>query len=298
MVIGFIGLGNMGKPIAMNMLKAGNNVFVSPAFGNEAPAKELEEQGATIVATIREVIESAETLVTILPADKQIIDVYLGADGVLECIREGAVCIEMTSSRGNTIKSVEDEAKKRGKNIRFIDAPVSGGVDAAKVGTLTIMVSGQKDVVDSYIPLLELVGKKIIYTGEELGSAKSIKMLNQMLNAGNTCVASEVIYLAQQLGIDMDILSNVVNESSGGSWVFKNNVSKFILPQNFEGGFKLELMKKDVGLAMEQAFSDNISLPIINMVHQMLTSEANLNHGSKNYNIVSNWIKRHNNPTN
>ena len=294
MIIGFIGIGNMGLPMAMNMLKAGNEVVVSSALGNQVPARELEENGARVVATIREVIECAETLVTVLPADKQILAVYLGKDGVLEHIKSGAVCIEMTSSKGETIKIVEQEAKKQGKNISFIDSPVSGGVDAAKAGTLTIMVAGRKDLVDKYMPLLETVGKKIFYTGEELGSAKSIKMLNQLLNAGNTCVASEVLYLAQQLGVDMDTFCSIVNDSSGASWVFKNNVPKFVLPMNFDGGFKLELMKKDVGLAIEQTFSENISLPLINMVYQVLTSEANLGHGTKNYNIVSDWIKRQN----
>ena len=194
MNIGFIGIGNMGKPIAANLLRAGYAVVVSSAFGNEKPATELAALGAQVVTTIKEIILKAEILITVLPADKQILDVYLGPDGVLENLANGSLCIEMTSAKGETLKHVADEAHKRERQYAFIDAPVSGGVDSATAGTLTIMVSGNKEALERGLPILQVIGKKIIQTGTELGNAKSIKMLNQMLNAGNTCIACEVLY--------------------------------------------------------------------------------------------------------
>ncbi|HAN44339.1 MAG TPA: NAD(P)-dependent oxidoreductase, partial [Ruminococcaceae bacterium] len=203
--------------------------------------------------------------------------------------------IDMTSCRGDTIKAVAAKAAEKGKNIRFVDAPVSGGVAGAEAGTLTIMAGCEQADFELVKPVLEAMGKKIFYTGG-LGSGKDIKMLNQLLNAGNTIVASEVLFLAKKLGIDLDLFMNVINESTGASWVFKNNVPKFMIPESYEGGFRLDLMKKDVGLAVEQINSDKLCMPVTSMIYQIFQAMSNNGYDTQNYNAVSEWIKKLNRP--
>lgn len=285
--IGFIGLGAMGKPMAMNLLKAGMKLICYNR--SKGPVKELVELGAGEGLSCADVAAKCDIIITALPADKQILDVYTAEDGVLSSIRDGCVCIDMTSARGDTIKYVAQKAMETGKNITVIDAPVSGGVQAAAEGTLTIMAGGEKEAVEKHTSLLQVLGKKIFYTGE-VGSGKSVKMINQMLNACNTYIMSEALCLADDMGIDRDLLYNVVNESSGSSWVFKNNLPKFIFSQKFDQGFKLELMRKDLGLCIEQSMNDSMFLPVSNFVFQVYEAMNRKGKGKANYNIVSDWI--------
>lgn len=285
--IGFIGLGAMGKPMAMNLLKAGMKLICYNR--SKEPVKELVELGAGEGLSCADVATRSDIIITVLPADKQILDVYTSEDGVLSSIRDGCVCIDMTSARGDTIKYVAQKAAQTEKSITVIDAPVSGGVQAAAEGTLTIMAGGEKEAVEKYTPLLQVLGKKIFYTGD-IGSGKSVKMINQMLNACNTYIMSEALCLADDMGIDRDLLYNVVTESSGNSWVFKNNMPKFIFTQKFDQGFKLELMRKDLGLCIEQAMNDSMFLPVSNFVFQVYEAMNRKGKGKANYNIVSDWI--------
>jgi 3-hydroxyisobutyrate dehydrogenase-like beta-hydroxyacid dehydrogenase len=286
--IGMIGIGSMGKPMAMNLLKAGYPLTIYAR--NPLVKKEMADAGAKIAGSIAELAAGAEVLITILPADREIIEVYTAENGLIRHLPDGAVCLEMTSARGETVQEIAAYAQKLGKKIDFIDAPVSGGVPGAQSGTLTIMAGGKRDRIDAFMPLLQTMGGKIIYTGA-LGSGKSVKMINQFLNAANTCVAAEALHLARQSGLDLDILCSVVNESSGGSWVFKNNVPKFMIPGTFGQGFRLELMKKDLSLSIEKAYRDNLSLPLLNFIFQIYQSMCNRGHAADNYNVVSRWVQ-------
>lgn len=288
--IGFIGLGSMGQPMAARLVRAGFTVIVT-YHRNKAPAEALKAMGADMVDTIREVALKSDIIITVLPADDEIKEVYRSSEGLLVNLRPGAVCIDMTSARPDTIKEVADQAAAKG--ITVLDAPVSGGVIGAQNGTLTIMIGGNEDIVEECRPILEAMGKKIFYTGE-VGSGKAVKMINQLLNACNTYIASEALCLAKAMAIDPVILCNVINESSGGSWVFQNTVPKFIIPGNFKSGFKLNLMKKDIGLAMQQANQDGISLPITGLIYQIYQAVSNQGYDDKNYSIVSQWICQQN----
>jgi 3-hydroxyisobutyrate dehydrogenase len=286
--IGMIGIGNMGKPMAMNLLKAGYPLAVYDI--NPLAVEEVVAAGAKGADSIAALAASAEVLITILPADKHILEVYTSENGVIRNLPDGAVCLEMTSARGETVQEIAAHAQRLGRKIDFIDAPVSGGIPGAQAGTLTIMVGGDKGLIDAHTPLLQALGSKIIYTGA-LGSGKSVKMINQLLNAANTCIAAEALQLARDMGLDMDILVNVVNESSGTSWVFKNNVPKFMIPGNFSQGFRLELMTKDLRLSMEQASKDNLCLPVVSLIFQIYQAMCNQGHGTDNYNVVSRFVE-------
>ena len=286
--IGMIGIGSMGRPMALNLLKAGYPLTVYDKLAQAV--EEVVAAGAKKTKNIAELAEAAEVIITILPADREILEVYASEGGVIDHVQDGTVCLEMTSSRGETVREIEALAREKEKKIRFLDAPVSGGIQGAKSGTLTILVGGDRDLIEESRPILEAMGRKIIYTGA-LGSGKSAKMINQFLNAGNTCVAAEALYLGKRMGLDMEILCDVIDESSGGSWIFSNNVRKFMLPESFDQGFRMDLMKKDISLCMEQAFKDGLSMPLLNLIFQVYQSMCNRGYATKNYNAVGRWVK-------
>lgn len=289
--IGFIGLGNMGRPMARNLLKAGFELVVYDIIKETVDV--LAAEGAKPAGSVAETAALTDIIITILPKDAQIIQVYGGADGVLENIKDGAICLEMTSALGQTVIDMQNKADTLGKRIRFLDAPVSGGIAGAENAALTIMCGGDKETFDECLPILNALGKKIYYTGG-VGSGKSLKMINQLLNAGNTAVAAEAVFLAKHLGLDMETLYNVVKNSSGNSWVFENNIPKFMLPRQYDGGFRLDLLKKDVNLSIERILQDNISLPVSTLIYQIYQAMENQGYGTKNYNIVGEWIEQQN----
>jgi 3-hydroxyisobutyrate dehydrogenase-like beta-hydroxyacid dehydrogenase len=288
--IGFIGLGSMGKPMAVNLIKAGFEVMVT-YHRNKAPAEELAAMGAKVAHSLLELAEFSDVVVTILPKDEQMLEVYLSENGLVNGLKAGSVCIEMTSSKPDTVKRIARIALE--KQIQVLDAPVSGGVAGAKEGTLSIMIGGDQSVLEECRPILQAMGSKLFYTGE-VGSGKAIKMINQLLNAGNTYIASEALYLARALDLDLKLLADVIQNSSGDSFVFRNAVSKFMIPETFEGGFKLELMTKDVRLNIDQAADSGVELPISAQIHHIYKDVVEQGLGDKHYAAVSEWIKRRN----
>jgi 3-hydroxyisobutyrate dehydrogenase-like beta-hydroxyacid dehydrogenase len=289
--IGLIGLGNMGCPMGLNLLEKGHSLLVYD-LRREA-AGPLCDAGAVWAGSIKELAENSNTVITILPRDDHVLSVYSGPSGIIASMKDGGVCIEMTSCRGETVRKIARCAGEQKKNMRFLDAPVSGGTVNARSGALTIMAGGERDLYDFCYPLLCDMGKKIFYTGG-LGSGKSFKMINQLLNAGNTLVAAEAIFLAQKMELDMDILCGVIKESSGNSWIFENNVQKFMLAEQFDSGFKLELLKKDISLAMDEIRQADLSLPLSALIYQIYQAMENQGEGSKNYNIISRWVRQQN----
>jgi len=285
-----IGLGNMGLPMAKNIAKAGMPLIATSM--NKNIWEDARLCGIQIVEDVAQVAKACDVIVTMLPADAHIISVYEDEGGIIDSCKDGTVCIDMTSAKGETMRRIQNTAKARGKNIKWLDAPVSGGTPAAAAGTLTIMVGGERALFDEYKALLDTMGSKITYTGA-LGSAKDIKMLNQALNAGNTCVAAEVMVLAKQLGVDMDTFIDVVNDSSGGSWIFKNNIHRNIT-HDHKPGFKLDLMKKDISLFIDSARANGDYTPILDLVMSALSASSNQGHGEQNYTYVSKWIEEQN----
>jgi 3-hydroxyisobutyrate dehydrogenase-like beta-hydroxyacid dehydrogenase len=288
--IGFIGLGQMGKPMAANLIKSGFQVSVT-YHRNRAPAEELQAQGAQVLHSVKEIAENSDVVITILPEDKEIYEVYTAKDGLLNHLKKESICIEMTSAKPNSVKDINKIAI--GKGIHVLDAPVSGGIAGAEQGKLTIMAGGNPKLLESSRTILEAMGDKIYYTGD-VGSGKAIKMINQLINAGNTYIASEALYLAKQLELDMEIFKTVIKDSSGGSFVFNNAVIKAIIPEHYESGFKLELMKKDIRLSIEQANEKNLSLPVSNLIYQIYQSIHNQGYGGSHYGVVSKWVHQQN----
>lgn len=288
MKIGFIGLGKMGLPMALNLCKAGFTVYV--CSGSKTSEEQIINAGGFHIDSFQLMAEKCDTVITVLPADKEIIDIYTGTDGILEHAHDNLLCIDMTSAKGLTKSYIAQQISNRNLNIDFVDAPVSGGVAGAVNGTLTIMTGCKATVFENCKNILEAMGKNIIYTGD-IGSGSNVKMLNQMLNAANTAIAAEVLCISRELGIDDETLSKVINISSGASFVFEKNVPKYMMTGDHTPGFRLDLMKKDVSLFNATATDLNAFTPIADLVYQIYKAASNQGNGDKNYTGVHTWYE-------
>lgn len=288
MKIGFIGLGKMGLPMAKNLCAAGYEVYVHSS--NEESQATLLEAGARAAESYNEMAATCDAVITIVPADKEIKELYLSDNGLIANAKDGVWFIDMTSAKGSTKELVAAAAKESGKDIQFVDAPVSGGVAGAVNGTLTIMTGCEEALFEEVKPVLSAMGKNIIYTGA-VGTASNVKMLNQMLNAGNTAVAAEVLCMSRKLGVDDEVLKNVVSQSSGQSFVFDRNVTKFMMSGEHTPGFRLNLMKKDVGLFVDAANELEGFTPVTKLVYELFRACANSGMGDMNYTSIHKWME-------
>lgn len=287
--IGFIGLGRMGLPMSLNLCRAGFEVLV--CSGNPDSAAQVEAMGGRSVPSYQALARQADVVITIVPADEEIRQLYLTPDGLLDNMRPGAVCIDMTTAQGETMLMLERYIKEHNLDIKVIDAPVSGGVPGAVNGTLSIIVGCEsKQLCDSCMPIFQAMGQQVFYTGG-LGCGSNIKMINQMVNAANTAIAAEAICLAKQLGIDLDTLCQVINQSSGRSYVFERNVPHMVTGDHTPG-FRLALMEKDVGLFMAAARSSHAFTPVAEMVYQIYKAASNQGNGERNYTCIQEWLEQ------
>lgn len=290
--IGFIGLGRMGLPMALNLCRSGFEVLVcSRSSGSQ---QKVIEAGGGAVSSFQTMAETCDVIISIVPADQEILSLYKEDDGILMRARAGLVCIDMTSAKGTTKQAIDRYIKQTEKDIQFIDAPVSGGVSGAKAGTLTIMAGCSDEQFRENQDIFKAMGQKIIHTGP-VGSGSNIKMLNQMLNAANTAAAAEVLCISRELGVDDEILCQVINQSSGGSYVFEKNVPKYMMTGDHTPGFRLDLMRKDVGLFTDSAREVNGFIPISNLVEQLYNAVVNQGNGEKNYTCIHKWLEENQN---
>ncbi|HTU86097.1 MAG TPA: 2-hydroxy-3-oxopropionate reductase [Solirubrobacteraceae bacterium] len=264
-VVGFIGLGIMGGPMALNLARAGYPLVLH----NRTRAKVDEfvaEAGGEAAATPREVAEQAEILITMLPDSPDVEQVYLGEDGVISGGREGKLFIDMSSVAPATAQAVSAAARDVGAVA--LDAPVSGGDVGAREGTLSIMVGGPQDAFERARPLFEVLGKTIVRMGEA-GAGQTAKACNQMLVAITIEAVSEALVLASKAGVDPDRLIEVLSGGLAGNRVMEVRRRNF-LEHDFSPGFKLELHHKDLGIALRTARELGVYVPTTAIVDQML----------------------------
>ena len=281
--IGFIGLGIMGLPMAKNLLKAG---FDLSFYARRAEViAEVEEAGGKALASSRAVAEQVDIIVTILTADPQVKDVILGPDGVLEGISSGQLIVDMSTISPMTIQEIGAEAAKRG--VRVVDAPVSGGDTGARAGTLTIIAGGAPADVERCRPLFEAMGKKenIFHVGP-LGVGQTVKIVNQVIGGVNMAMIAEGLCLGIKAGADPEVMRQVISVSSGNSTLFQLRAADFLLQDRFEPGFMLDLMKKDMGLAVGLAKEMDVPLPIGAAAYQMYALASRLGQGTCDFSAV------------
>lgn len=238
--VGFIGLGNMGNPMATNVLKGGYAVTV---FDKSAKAMEsVVAAGATAAASARQVAESAEILLSCLPGSPEVEGLYLGAEALLEHVKPGNVVVDMSSVLPSTPRKLEVRAKARG--VLYLEAPVSGGVTGARAATLAIMCGGDAAVLARVRAILEKMGPNIYHVGPA-GAGNTVKAINNMMSSVNSLAMMEGLVLGLKAGISLETMHAVIKDSSGNSNALAR-VHRALLPRNFEPGFKVQLMNKDL----------------------------------------------------
>lgn len=254
MKFGFIGVGNMGNPMALNLVKAGHSLLVHD-IRREAAAN-LEEAGATWVNSPREAATGVEATFLSLPMPADVERVVLAENGVLTGMQSGGTIIDMSTNSPTVVRSLAEKTKAKG--VVFLDAPVSGGVRGARNATLAVMVGGDKAVYDKYEPVLKAIGANVFHCGD-VGTGNVVKLVNNMLAFIHMMGAAEAVVLGTKAGVDPNILWQAVKASSGGSFVWESG-TRAILRDRLAPTFTIDLASKDISLAA--ALAQEIGVPL------------------------------------
>uniref|UniRef100_A0A665UCR1 3-hydroxyisobutyrate dehydrogenase n=2 Tax=Echeneis naucrates TaxID=173247 RepID=A0A665UCR1_ECHNA len=290
--VGFIGLGNMGNPMAKNLLKHGYPVIATDVFPESC--KEVQELGAQIVDNPSEVADKADRIITMLPSSPNVIDVYTGPNGILKKVKKGSLLID--SSTIDPVVSKEMAAAADKKGAVFMDAPVSGGVGAASSGKLTFMVGGAEEEFTAAKELLSCMGTNVVYCGQ-VGTGQAAKICNNMLLAIGMIGTSETMNLGIRLGLDPKLLAKILNMSSGRCWSSDtyNPVPGVMegVPSgnNYQGGFGTQLMAKDLGLAQNTATNTKTPVPLGSLAHQMYRIMCARGYANKDFSSVFQFLR-------
>jgi 3-hydroxyisobutyrate dehydrogenase len=261
--IGWIGTGVMGKSMCGHLIAAGYKATVYNRTAEKA--RPLVEQGAKLADSPRGVALESDVLFTIVGYPRDVREVTLGANGTLAGVKPGAVLVDMTTSE--PALAIEIDQAARAKQVHAVDAPVSGGDVGAREARLSIMIGGEKEVVDALQPLFETMGKTIVYQGPA-GAGQHTKMVNQILIASNMIGVCEAMLYAFKAGLDLDTVLQSVSTGAAGSWSLSNLAPRMIAG-NFEPGFFVEHFLKDMGIALDEARRMKLSLPGLALAQQL-----------------------------
>ncbi|WP_373185142.1 3-hydroxyisobutyrate dehydrogenase [Halopseudomonas sp.] len=288
MHIGFIGLGNMGGPMARNLLAAGHRLSVHD-LSLEA-IEGLVEAGAGAVGSVAELGASdAELIITMLPAASHVRQVYLGENGLLAAVAPGVRLIDSSTIDPMTAREVAAAAIQQGNPM--LDAPVSGGTGGAEAGTLTFMVGGAAADHDAALPVLRTMGKNIVHCGPA-GNGQVAKVANNMLLAISMIGVSEAMSLGVSLGMDPKTLAGIINTSSGRCWSsdtynpYPGVIEAAPATRGYSGGFGADLMLKDLGLATEAAKQQKQPVMLGALAQQLYQTFSNQGHGTLDFSAI------------
>lgn len=244
--IAFAGIGNMGWPMAANLVKGGFDVTVCDAAPGRAESF-AREVGGRAAASPAEAAQGADAVVTIVPTSAQVAQVV---DAAMPALRPGMLFIDMTSGQPGKTREVAAELGALG--VTMVDCPVSGGVPRAKSGQLAIMAGGEAAALDRAEPVLKAMGTSIHRCGG-IGAGQAMKALNNLVSAGGFLIGVEALLVGQRFGLDANTMVDVLNESSGMNNSTRLKFKQHVLSRRFESGFSLDLMVKDIGIALEVA---------------------------------------------
>ncbi|MFM9925100.1 3-hydroxyisobutyrate dehydrogenase [Variovorax sp. H27-G14] len=296
MKIAFIGLGNMGGPMALNLLKAGHTLS---AFDlSDEACKKFGGQGLPIANSAAETVAGADVVVSMLPASAHVEGLFLGGagkPGLLDSIRAGTLVIDSSTIAAATSRKVAEAANAKG--IAMIDAPVSGGTGGAIAGTLTFMVGGETKDLERARPVLEKMGANIFHAGAA-GAGQTAKICNNMLLGILMIGTSEALALGVANGLDPKVLSEIMRRSSGGNWALeKYNPMPGVMEtspasKNYAGGFGTDLMLKDLGLAQENAAAVRAATPLGGLARSLYAAHSLAGHGALDFSSVLKLVQK------
>ena len=293
MNIALIGLGNMGAPMARNLLKAGHSLNLFDL--NKEVLADLASQGGLISASPREAAQGAELVITMLPAAAHVRSVWLGENGVLAGIGEGVPAVDCSTIDPQTARDVAAAAAKQG--VHMADAPVSGGTGGAQAGTLTFMVGATQALFDTLHPVLAQMGRNIVHCGD-VGTGQVAKICNNLLLGISMVGVSEAMALGAALGIDSEVLAGVINSSTGRCWSsevynpWPGIVETAPASRGYTGGFGAELMLKDLGLATEAARQAHQPVVLGAVAQQLYQAMSLRGEGGKDFSAIINSYRK------
>ena len=292
MKIGFIGTGTMGGPMLANLVKKG---FAVTAYDIVPSALQAAvAAGATSAASAADAARGADLVVTMLPSSSHVESVYLGKGGILDGVVSGKLCVDMSTIDPAVSRRVGEAL--RAKGIRFIDAPVSGGVPKAIDGTLAIMIGGDARDLEEARPALAAMGANIIHVGP-IGAGEVAKICNNLIAGVAAVAVSEAFRIAEAFGVDHKILTDVISKSSGNTWVMEaahpvpGMVPRAASSRDYEGGFMTDLMAKDLGLAVNAARELRIPVIVSPAAQQALRLASSHGLGRKDFTAIYQFLK-------
>ena len=293
MQIAFIGLGNMGGPMAINLHKAGHSVKAFD-LSQDACAK-IKAEGLQVAASAQDAVQGAEAVITMLPASQHVEGLFLGNGNLLASIAKGTLVIDSSTIAAATSQKVAKAAEAAG--IDFIDAPVSGGTGGAIAGTLTFMVGGSTAQLERARPLLEKMGANIFHAGS-VGAGQTAKICNNMLLGILMIGTSEAIALGVANGLDPKVLSEIMRRSSGGNWAlekynpFPGVHENAPASKGYAGGFGTDLMLKDLGLSQENAMATKANTPLGGLARALYAAHSIAGHGGEDFSSVIKMLQK------
>jgi 3-hydroxyisobutyrate dehydrogenase len=290
--IGFIGVGTMGLTMATNLQKKGFRV-VAYDRSPEAMAA-TAGSGLERAASVAEAVTAAELIVTMLPSSPQVEGVYTGDGGVLAAARKGTLCVDMSTIDPAVSRRVAAAAAERG--VRFIDAPVSGGVPRATDGTLAIMVGGTAEDFQEALPALQAMGATVIHVGP-VGSGEVVKLCNNLIAGVAAVAVSEAFRIAEGFGVDPRVVTEVISKSSGNTWLMEHMhpvpglVARAASTGGYKPGFMTDLMCKDLGLAVDAARALRVPLFVAPAAQQVYRLASSHGLGRQDFTSVYTFLK-------
>ncbi|WP_373181743.1 3-hydroxyisobutyrate dehydrogenase [Halomonas campaniensis] len=290
MNIAFIGLGNMGAPMASNLVKAGHSVTVFDLV--ESASQALESEGASRAESAEAAARGAEVVISMLPAGAHVKGLYLGRDGapgLLDALDGKPLLIDASTISPDDARTVGAAAAERG--LSYLDAPVSGGVGGARAGTLTFIVGGDAAGFEQAKPVLEAMGKNIFHAGET-GAGQVAKICNNMLLGILMSGTAEALALGVKNGMDPAVLSEIMKQSSGGNWALNvynpwpGVMEGSAASRDYQGGFLTDLMAKDLGLAWELALGSKSSVPMGSQARNLFALHSAQGNGGLDFSSI------------
>ncbi len=252
--VGFIGLGIMGKPMALNLIKAGYSVSILETSG---AAKEVSDAGAKTYSSSKNLAQDSDVIITMLPDSPEVEEIVLGKDGVLEGIRSGSIFVDMSTIAPSTAKKLYNAFHE--KNVEALDAPVSGGQVGAEEGTISIMVGGSQTTFDKIHPLFKVMGKSAVLIGDA-GAGQTTKACNQIIVGMTIQAVAEAFALAKKADVDIEKMREALLGGFAQSRILDLHGQR-IIDDNFKPGFKVKLHRKDMNIALQAGKEFSVPLP-------------------------------------
>src|SRR5215213_9125134 len=287
--VGFVGVGNMGWPMAACLVKAGFTVNVNDSR-REVANNFVQQVGGSAPDTLRQLAQASDVIVTML-STSVIVERVLAAgdDNLFSGMKPGTIIIEMSSGVPSVTQRLAEQVAALGGIL--IDAPVSGGVPRARTGQLAIMVGGDSATIDQAMPVLSAMGTSVLKTGA-VGSGQAMKALNNLVSTGGFLIGIEALLIGQRFGLDPGVMTDVLNAATGMNNSTQNKFRQFVLSRKFNAGFIMGLLAKDLSIALQTARETGTAAPLSALVREMIVSAETMFGGAADHTEMAKWLER------